>query len=64
MASRLEVLNVLLARCLQERGLVTAPEHVLKVPTSPHVKLPDPLVDFRGLRLAIEAERIHPLFSA
>jgi len=55
LASRQEVLNVLLAQLLQERGLVAAPEQILK-PRSGEVKLPDILVDFQGLRLVIEAE--------
>lgn len=55
MGSRQEVLNVLLAQLLQERGMVAAPEQVLRPPTG-ETKLPDVLVDFRGLRLIIEAE--------
>ena len=55
MASRQEVLNVLLAQLLQERGLIAAPEQVLRRPTG-ETRLPDVLVDFRGLRLMIEAE--------
>ena len=55
MASRQEVLNVLLAQLLQERGMVAAPEQILRHRTG-EVKLPDVLVDFQGLRLVIEAE--------
>ncbi len=55
MASRQEVLNVLLAQLLEERGLVAAPEQILRHPTG-DTKLPDVLVDFQGLRLVIEAE--------
>ena len=55
MASRQEVLNVLLAQLLQERGLVAAPEQILRHRTG-ETKLPDVLVDFQGLRLIIEAE--------
>lgn len=55
MALRQEVLNVLLAELLQERGLVAVPEQVLKQPLK-SVSLPDVIVDCQGLRLAIEAE--------
>lgn len=46
---------MLLAQLLQERGLIAAPEQVLRRPTG-QTRLPDVLVDFRGLRLIIEAE--------
>jgi hypothetical protein len=55
MPYRQEVLNVLLAQLLQERGQIAAPEEVLRH-TEGSVKLPDVLVDFQGLRLIIEAE--------
>jgi hypothetical protein len=55
MASRQEVLNVILAQLLKERGLVAAPEEILQRPTRER-RLPDVIVDFQGLRLAIEAE--------
>jgi hypothetical protein len=55
MPARQEVLNVLLAQLLQERGLIAAPEQILRMPEGAR-QLPDVLVDFRGLRLAIEAE--------
>ena len=55
MGSRQEVLNVLLAQLLQERGMVAAPEQILRHRTG-EIKLPDVLVDFQGLRLVIEAE--------
>jgi len=55
MASRQEVLNVILAQLLQERGLVAAPEEILRQPTKER-RLPDVIIDFQGLRLAIEAE--------
>jgi hypothetical protein len=48
-------MNVLLAQSLQERGLVAAPEQILKQPLR-SVSLPDVIVDFQGLRLAIECE--------
>lgn len=55
MPSRQEVMNVLLAQLLQERGLVAAPEQIFKQPLR-SVSLPDVIVDFQGLRLAIECE--------
>jgi hypothetical protein len=55
MPVRQEVLNVLLAQLLRERGLVATPEQIEKsVPGSR--EMPDVLVDFQGLRLAIEGE--------
>lgn len=56
MPCRQEVLNVILAELLQERGLVSAPEQILRAPSSGTTNMPDVLVDFRGLRLAIECE--------
>lgn len=55
MASRQEVLNVILAQLLNKRGVIAAPEQILKKPME-SIKLPDVLVDFNGLRLIIEAE--------
>jgi len=55
MTQRQEVLNVLLAQLLQERGVIAAPEQILRVEPGA-VRLPDVLVDFQGLRLMIEAE--------
>src|SRR5438128_6414076 len=49
-AHRQEVLNVELARLLAQLGVVTEPEVLL------HRAMPDVLVVFRGLRLAIEGE--------
>lgn len=55
MPVRQEVLNVLLAQLLQERGLIAAPEQIQNF--RHHVRrMPDVLVDFQGLRLAIEGE--------
>jgi len=55
MVQRQEVLNVVLAQLLVERGIAAAPELILRAPyESP--RLPDVLLDFQGLRLAIEAE--------
>lgn len=56
MAQRQEVLNVLLAQVLAERGVIAAPEQILAEPSSQATRLPDVIVDFNGLRLAIEAE--------
>ncbi len=53
---RQEVFNVLLAQLLQERGVVTAPEDVLKIVSSPTRKMPDVIADYSGLRIAIEGE--------
>lgn len=53
---RQEVFNVLLAQLLQERGIVSAPEDVLKATPSSARKMPDVLVDYSGLRIAIEGE--------
>ena len=53
---RQEVLNVLLAQLLQERGVVTAPESVLSVSAQNLRRIPDILVNFQGLRTAIEGE--------
>lgn len=55
MALRQEVLNVLLAQLLRDRGLIAAPEQVLRPPAGT-AKLPDVIVDFQGLRLVLEAE--------
>jgi len=55
MSSRQEVLNVLLAQLLQERGLVAAPEQIQNFGLGTR-RMPDVLVDFHGLRLAIEGE--------
>ena len=48
-------MNVILAQLLQERGLVAAPEEILRQPTK-ELRLPDVVIDFQGLRLVIEAE--------
>ena len=55
MAQRQEAVNVVLAQLLAQRGLAAAPEQILSA--SDHsIKMPDVLVDFQGLRMAIEAE--------
>src|SRR5208282_1759573 len=56
MAHRQEALNVILAQILESQGLVAAPEQIRRVANVATVRLPDVLVDFLGLRLAIEAE--------
>lgn len=53
---RQEVLNVILAELLQERGLVAAPEQITRAISNGSKRMPDVLVDFQGLRLAIEGE--------
>lgn len=52
---RQEVLNVLVARLLKERGIIAAPEQILRDPFGSR-RMPDVLVDFQGLRLVIEGE--------
>lgn len=51
---REEVLNVVLAQLLSERGLVSLPETVLK--SADGTRLPDVRVVFRGLRTSIEGK--------
>jgi hypothetical protein len=53
---RQEVLNVLLAQLLQERGTVSTPESIVKGPLSGSRKMPDVIVNYNGLRTAIEGE--------
>lgn len=52
---RQEVLNVLLAQVLQARGVASAPEQILHVKGQGR-KMPDVIVNFNGLRTAIEGE--------
>ena len=52
---REEVLNVYLARLLDQRGLVSAPETVRSGPAG-STRLRDVVVTFRGLRLLIEGK--------
>jgi hypothetical protein len=52
---RQEVLNVLLAQLLQERGLDVSAEQIIEEPSGLR-RMPDVIVDFQGLRLAIEGE--------
>ncbi|MBI3871787.1 MAG: hypothetical protein HY304_01775 [candidate division Zixibacteria bacterium] len=53
---RQEVFNVLLAQLLQERGVLSAPESILRPKTLRGHRMPDVLVDFNGLRTVIEGE--------
>jgi len=55
MAPRQEVLNVLLAEILCEYGLLGCAEKYIKTKSS-NAKMPDLLIDFGGIRIAIEAE--------
>lgn len=52
---RQEVFNVILAQVLQERGVVSLPEGIIKAIDSRR-RMPDVMVDFLGLRLMIEGE--------
>ncbi len=52
---RQEVLNVLIAQGLAERGVIAVPESILKSDTGGR-KMPDVLVEYQGLRLIIEGE--------
>ncbi len=53
---RQEVLNVLLAQLLQERGVVSAPETIIRAGIDQQKRMPDVIVSFQGLRTVIEAE--------
>lgn len=53
---RQEVLNVLLAQLLQERGVIAAPEKVIRGNLTSNRKMPDVIVNFQGLRTIIEGE--------
>jgi hypothetical protein len=55
MAIRQEVLNVLLAQLLIERGLPAESEQIVNFRQQSR-QIPDVIVDFQGLRLAIEGE--------
>ena len=57
MQQRQEVVNVVLAQLLGEHGLVAAPEQIIKAPSTA-TRMPDVILDFNGLRLAVEAEFI------
>jgi len=51
---RQEVLNVVLAQLLLQRGVVAAPENMIKL--AQRRNMPDVIVDYRGLRVAMEGE--------
>jgi hypothetical protein len=53
---RQEVLNVVLAQLLQERGVVSAPETIIKRQIDEHIRMPDVIVDYNGLTTIIEGE--------
>ena len=53
---RQEVLNVVLAQLLQDRGVVAVPESILTTGTQKTRQMPDVLVSYQGLRTAIEGE--------
>lgn len=53
-SNREEVLNVVLAQLLARRGLVSAPEQVVRRGT--RTRLPDVMLSFRGLRTIIEGK--------
>lgn len=53
---RQEVLNVVLARLLSERGLVTAPEYIFDATLERDRRMVDVIVYYNGLRTAIEGE--------
>lgn len=53
---RQEVLNVILAQLLQERGAVVAPENIIYSGGSRTRQMPDVIVNYQGLRTAIEGE--------
>jgi hypothetical protein len=53
---RQEVFNVLLAQLLQERGVISAPENIIKMGIEQKRRMPDIIVNFNGLRTAIEGE--------
>jgi hypothetical protein len=53
---RQEVFNVLLAQLLQERGVVSAPERIIRSGPEQARRMPDVIVSFHGLRMGIEGE--------
>lgn len=53
---REEVFNVILAQILEEHGVISAPERIIKARPDRTRRMPDVLVDFRGLRLIIEGK--------
>lgn len=55
---REEVLNVILALLLHRRGIVAAPEQILRIHLEQGRAMPDVLVHYQGLRTAIEGRTI------
>jgi hypothetical protein len=53
---REEVFNVILAQILEEHGVISAPERIIKARPGRTLRMPDVLVYFRGLRLIIEGK--------
>jgi hypothetical protein len=53
---REEVFNVVLAQTLEEHGVISAPERIIKARPGMTRRMPDVLVYFRGLRLIIEGK--------
>ncbi|MDD3581180.1 MAG: hypothetical protein PHW74_09185 [Desulfobacca sp.] len=53
---RQEVLNVILAQILQERGVVSVPESIISDVLVHRRRMPDVMIDFYGLRTVIEGE--------
>jgi hypothetical protein len=53
---REEVFNVILAQILEEHGVISAPERIIKARPGRTRRMPDVLVYFRGLRLIIEGK--------
>jgi len=53
---REEVINVVLAQILEQHGIISAPETILKASLGMKRRMPDVLVYFRGLRLIIEGK--------
>ncbi len=53
---RQEVFNVLLAQLLSKRGVISAPENIVKSNLTQARRMPDVIVSFNGLRTAIEGE--------
>ncbi len=56
MRLRQEVVNVVLAQLLEQRGLAAVPEQIIRAALHDQRAMPDVIIDFQGLRLAIEAE--------
>lgn len=61
---RQEVLNVLSAQLLEQQGIVAVPESIVPASGDEGRRMPDVLVDFQGLRLAIEGEFAAPQAAA